>query len=151
MNETKFTYRKLADNGLTLVDEPIEYEFRKLSSVDIFPMSKLISKIGLNEFTKAFDADSVKGLVGKRLNKETDKDSIETVAAIQVLMEFVNIIMSHLQECEKEVHSLLSNCTGISIAELKKIYAPDFFEMVVNFVKKDEFMDFYGVVSKLFK
>ena len=151
MNETKFTYRKLADNGLTLVDEPIGYEFRKLSSVDIFLMSKLISKIGLNEFTKAFDADSVKGLVGKRLNKETDKDSIETVAAIQVLMEFVNIIMSHLQECEKEVHSLLSNCTGISVAELKKIYAPDFFEMVVNFVKKDEFLDFYGVVSKLFK
>jgi chemotaxis protein CheY-P-specific phosphatase CheC len=114
-------------------------------------MSKLISKIGLNEFTKAFDADSVKGLVEKMMNKESDKGSVETVAAIQVLMEIVNIIMSHLQDCEKEVHSLLSNCTGISVAELKKVYAPDFFEMVVNFVKKDEFMDFYGVVSKLFK
>ena len=39
------------------------YELRDLCSKDIFPMFKIISKIGVKEFKKCFESDEVKQMI----------------------------------------------------------------------------------------
>ena len=52
------------------------YTFRRFSSTDIFPMFRIIGKIGLKEFTAAIDKDVLNELVTKFIedNKEEKED-----------------------------------------------------------------------------
>lgn len=126
------------------------YTFRKLTAVDIAPMCKVISKIGINEFGKCFGADSVKSIISKSTNsKVKNKDS--AVIGFQVMIEIANVIISHIPDCENEIFALLSDVTGLSIDTIKDFDIATFTQMLIDFVQKEEFKDFFGVVSKLLK
>ncbi len=158
------------DNAVEIVDtaeiaEAVEkpYTFRKLGSTDIFLMTKIIKAIGINEFMACLKGDSLKSILktfidsnaaDKDADKEdaADNDSIFMMGALAGILEIANVIIGNLHKCEQEIYQLLSQTSNLSVEEITaEGNAVMFVEMVIDFIKKDEFKDFIEVVSKLFK
>lgn len=115
---------------------------RKLCSKDIFPMSKIISKIGFSELKTCFESDSVQKMVKKK--------DVEA-AGLAVVIDIAGIIVANLPKCETEIYSFLADLTGLTVDQLQNASIAEFAEMIVELVSKEEFKDFISVVSKLFK
>lgn len=126
------------------------YTFRPLEATDVFPMFKILGKIGINEFIDCFGKDAVQ----KMLNTVTGEggvNNLQTMVGASVILEMVNVIINNLPKCEQEIYQLLSNTSNLSVDQVKKLGFATFFEMVIDFIRKDEFKDFIKVVSVLFK
>lgn len=125
------------------------YVFRPLSAVDVFPMFKIIGAIGINEFTACFEKDGVKNLIASM--KDESGENLPSIIGISVVLEIANVIISNIPKCENEIYQILSQTSNLSVAQIKKMDMAVFLEMVIDFIKKEEFKDFIKVVSKLFK
>lgn len=123
------------------------YTFRKLNSTDTFLMFKIIGKIGVNDFTKSFDKDTVQDLIKNTKGAE----NANTIVGISVMLEMANVVISNLPKCEAEIYQMLANTSNLSVKQVKELDFVTFTEMVVDFIKKEEFKDFIKVVSRSFK
>lgn len=124
------------------------YSFRELCSKDIFPMFKLINKIGFKEFKNCFQSNAVKEAAAKM--KDGKSGGVEAVG-MGIVFDIAGIIVEHLPYCDDEIYSMLANVSNLNKKEIEKLPMATFFEMIVDFVKKPEFADFFKVVSGLFK
>lgn len=133
------------------------YIFRPLGGEDMFLMFKLIGKIGLKEFNACFENDGIKNLVAQMMGEKMAKaDAAEaspsvSVTYISVILEVADVIFNNIAKCENEVFQMLSNTSNLTVAQVKKLPLAQFTEMVIDFIKKEEFRDFIKVVSRLFK
>ena len=123
------------------------YEFRRLSSEDMFVMFQIISKIGINEFKDSFK-DAMSGFVGEKEGKTADQ--LTTELGITVFLDIGNVVLGNLNKCKADIYQLLAQTSNLKVDEIKKMDAVVFMEMVIDFIKEDEFKDFLRVVSKLF-
>ncbi len=147
------------ENAQTEAVEPVKsYTFRTLGSEDVFLMFKIIGKIGVKEFNACFKNDGIKHLVaammGEKLAKQDDEEAEEasvSVTYIEIVLEVADVIFNNIPKCEKEIFQMLSQTSDLSVEQVKKLNLADFTEMVIDFIKKEEFRDFIKVVSKLFK
>ena len=142
-------------NETTLVElEPNEvkkpYVFRTLKSTDVFLMSKIISNIGINEFTECFEKEGIKKLIASATEEGEGVDLASTVG-LSVALEIANIILGNLPKCEKEIMHLLAGVSGKTVKQVENLDAVVFVEMVIDFIKKEEFKDFIKVASRSFK
>lgn len=126
------------------------YTFRKLNSTDMFLMFKIVGKIGINEFAGCLEKDSVKQMIANVTGGESN-DNATTMVGLSVILEIANIVMGNLPKCETEIYQMLSNVSGMKVERIKKLDIATFTEMVIDFIKKEEFKDFFKVVLKLFK
>jgi len=126
----------------------MSYELRKLTSKDIFPMVKLISKFGINEFKKCFDPANVKGLLNEKgeINGE-----ITDYVGMSIAFDIAAIVMSNLGKCEDEIYDFLSSLSNLKRKQIEELSPAEFAQMIIDIIQKDEFKDFFGVVSKLLK
>ena len=114
------------------------YQFRELCSKDLFPMFKLLNKIGVREFKDCFQNV-----------KKVGKD-VEAVG-MSVVFDIAGIIVANLPNCENEIYEMLANVSNLEKKDIQNMSMGAFVEMIVDFVKKPEFQDFFKVVSRLFK
>lgn len=143
------TTEKLLEDDYRSSQERIKpYTFRKLNSTDLFPMIKLIAKIGLDELTEVFEGDAVKQLIERVGSKEKAAQGREIVVGVGVALKLVNKILEHIPCCEAEIYTLLSRVSGMGVEELKNLDLDVFMEMLLDFIMKDEFRDFFKVASK---
>lgn len=133
------------------------YTFRKLNSTDIFLMFRIISKIGIKEFSSVMEHNGIKGLVA-RLMREKIEDAEETgeetnvsVTYISVILEVADVVFRCLPRCEAELYQMLSKVSDLTEEQVKALSMADFTMMVIDFIKKEEFADFIKVVSASFK
>ena len=124
------------------------YTFRKLSAEDMFLMFSIIKKIGVKEFKKCFEGDSLETLMSAFKDSGGDEKAL-TAVGVAIGFDVVDLILGNLPKCEKEIYQLLAQVSGMSEDEVKKDMIL-FTEMVIDFIKKEEFVDFIKVVSKLF-
>ena len=142
--------------------EPVEavkpYTFRLLGAPDIFLMSKIIQKIGVKEFKAVIDIDGFLSFVmdafndAKKEKTEGENESTDIVSiGIGVAVDLADIILGNLHKCEEDIYRLLAQTSNLSVETIK---APGnavlFIEMLIDFLKKEEFRDFFKAVSKLF-
>ena len=125
------------------------YIFRKLSAVDVFPMFKIIGAIGINEFTACFEKDGIKNMIASFTGES--KEDMSSIVGISVILEIANVIIGNLPKCEHEIYQILSQTSNLTVKQVKELDMAVFFEMVIDFIRKEEFKDFIKVVSKLFK
>lgn len=125
------------------------YELRELQSKDIFPMFKVISKIGINEFKQCFESDSMKALVDSMKDEEGKADA--SSVGIAIMFDVASVVIAHIPECEADIYQLLSQLSGMKKEEIASLPMADFASMIIDVFKQDGFMDFIQVVSKLFK
>lgn len=128
------------------------YKFRKLKSTDVFLMFKIIGAIGVNNFTKCIESESVLKVIKEMTEEEKGSDAGAYAAVGAVVLEAANVIFFNIGRCENEIYQLLAQTSNLTIEEIKaEGNAVMFFEMVIDFLKKEEFPDFIKAVSKLFK
>ena len=151
-----------------VVEKP--YTFRRLSSPDIFPMLRIIGKIGIKEFTAAIDKNVLMELIAEftaenaKGNEESTEEATEeaenakgnifgafAVNGATVILGIADVIISKLPSCENDIYQILSQTSNLSVDEIKALDAAVFFGMVIDFIMKEEFKDFIKVVSRLFK
>lgn len=125
------------------------YTFRKLNSTDLFLMMKIIGKIGINEFTACFDGETMNRMLAMAKG-EADKDTV-SIVGLSVMLDIAGVICGNLPKCEAEIYQMLSNTSDLPVEEIRGMDMVVFAEMVIDFIKKDEFKDFIKVASKLFK
>lgn len=141
-----------AEQTTETVEESKPYTFRKLSSTDVFLMFRIISKIGVNEFTTCFGKDSVINTIKNMSDEQKQSDDGAMIATVSVMLEAANVILGNIGKCEREIYQMLANTSNLTIDEITaEGNGVLFLEMVVDFLKKEEFGDFFRVVSKLFK
>lgn len=135
------------------------FELRELKSSDIFPMFKIMGKIGFKDLKDRLTPDKVKELTAMFKQDETaDADQKESVDAdeqmmfigFNVIFEVVEIIMNNLPSCEQEIYSFLAGLSGMKVKEVANLPLVTFTEMIVEVLKKEEFKDFFKAVSRLF-
>lgn len=132
------------------------YTFRQLGGEDMFLMFRIIGKIGVKEFNACFENDGIRQLIAgmaeeKATEGEDEKSAPSAVTYIAVILEIADVIFKNLPKCEDEVFKLLSQTSNLTIEQVKVLSLAQFTEMVVDFIKKEEFKDFIKVVSKLFR
>lgn len=156
----------MSSDKVNIPDEVIEevkkYTLRKLNSTDLFPMIKIISKIGLDELTQVFESDSIKDLITKAKSEikegseepegdETKEGKNQFMVGVGIALKLANKILEHIPSCEREIYMLLGNVSGMSIDEVKVLGLDVFMEMLIDFIMKDEFKSFFKVASKYIK
>lgn len=144
---------EVTEAEVEVVEKP--YTFRLLGAPDIFLMSKIIKTIGVKEFKACFESDGIKNMIqnvfmdAKKENPDEEPDIV--TVGMGVALEIADVILGNLYKCEEDIYKMLSNVSNLSVDEIK---APGnavmFLEMVIDFFKKEEFKDFFKVVSKLF-
>lgn len=145
------------ENNITEGIEIKPYEFRKLNSTDMFPMFTIISKIGINEFTNCFQKDAVKRAIAGVMknmedpNADKNEDEDTAIVGLSVALEAANVVLGNMHKCENDIYKLLAQTSNLSVEEIKALDFAIFAEMIIDFIKKEEFKGFLKVVSRLFK
>ena len=125
-----------------------EYTLRNLQAKDVFIMSKIIGAIGIEEFKYAFSADFINSITSDLNGDEKD---ITSAVGVEMFFEIAGIVVNNLPKCERDVYTFISSLSGIPVKDVETLPMITFFQIIIDVVKKDEFKDFIGVVSKLFK
>lgn len=126
------------------------YTLRNLTADDVFPMLQIINKIGFKEFKGCFNSPNVQVAITKAMNGEQDKEALVSIG-VAVGIDIASVIIANVERCRPDLYKLLSGLSGMTTEDVGKLPMMTFFEMIVDIVKKDEFKDFFGVVSKLLK
>lgn len=125
------------------------YELRNLTADDVFPMFQIVSKIGIKEFKACFESpDVMKVITG---SGEGDKSELIASVGMAVAFDLAGVIMSNLPKCKQDIYLLLSQLSGMTAKDVAELPMMTFFNMIVDVIKKEEFKDFFQVVSKLFR
>ena len=82
-------------------------------------------------------------------DKNKGVKNLTNLAGMTIAFEMANTIVQNIPHCEKEIFELLASVSGLKVNEIKAFGLATFTEMVIDFVKKEEFKDFFKVVSKL--
>lgn len=125
------------------------YELRTLCAKDIFLMSKIISKIGIKEFSKSFQSEDTKHLI-QTLQGDTEQDAT-TIVGVSVVLEIATVILENLPNCEQELYGLLASLSGMAKEDISKLPMDVFLKMIVDVIRKEEFTNFIRAVSGLLK
>lgn len=141
------------------------YTFRKLGAADIVPMVKIIKNIGFKEFRAFLEGDGINKIMAMFVSKNADETADEaadetaaptnekTIEAIgfSLALEVAEIIFSNLEKCENDIFAFLASVAEMKVEDVRALDLATFAEMVIDFFKKDDFKDFFKVVSRSFK
>lgn len=122
-----------------------EYELRRMTSADIFPLCTIIKKIGIDEVKKIINSPEIQTMVKK--GNEADASSV----GMSFMLDVASLIVGNLPKCENEIYKFLSSMTKLSEKELREISPAEFLEMVIRVIKHEDFKDFFKVASQLLK
>lgn len=124
----------------------MDYNIRTLCAKDLFPLSKIISCIGVKEFRTCFENDAIK-------NAATQGGDNPDYAAvgIGVFFDIAGIILGNLPKCENEIFNFLASITDLKRKDIEGMEMAEFAQLVIDIIQKPEFKDFIGVVLKSLK
>ena len=134
------------NNDSIILEEKV-YTFRKLNAGDMPLMLSILKKININKFASCFQSEAVQAIISK--NK--DKENLDILAGGTIFLEVAQVIVSGLDECTDEIFKMLSNTSNLSVDEVKALGLDVFTEMVIDFIKKEEFKGFFKAVSALIR
>lgn len=109
-----------------------EYTLRNIAASDVFLMVKILKKAGIKNFAEMI---------------QTSAKGQEAATGLQ----FVDVILDRLPECENEIYNLLSALSGIPAEEIAKLDADVFIGMIYEVFQNPKFKDFIGVALRYVK
>lgn len=127
------------------------YVLRNLTADDIFPMFQIINKIGFKEFKGCFNSPEVQEVIAKAATEGANKNENIVAVGVAVGIDIAGVIIANIERCKPDLYSLLAGLSGMSVGDIGKLPMVTFMEMIVDVIKKEEFRDFFQVVSKLLK
>lgn len=147
------------------------YQLRKLCADDIFPIARIIGKLGIDELISCVADDDITEILmklvkRKKLMKKNDEqvemsqenegedkefDTETFVAGGVVITRIINKVLLRLDDCRTDIYIVLSNLSGIKHENIKKLDAEIFLEMITDVIMKEEFKNFYKVALRFIK
>ncbi len=122
------------------------YTFRKLCAKDVPLMIKILAKIKLNRFTDLLQNKNVV----KMLSGNNEEDNNTLVSGGTIILDAAQILFEGLGDCE-EIFEMLANTSNLSKDEVEALDIDVLMGMIIDFIKKEEFLGFFKAVSKLIK
>lgn len=119
--------------------ETTTFELRKLEAKDIAPMASIINKIGWKEFKESLKPVELK------------EHGDITELGMTVAFDIMGTILCNYEKCQSDVFNFLASLSGLKVKQIESLSPAEFAEMVIAVIKKEEFKDFFTVVSTLFK
>ena len=129
--------------------QPKKWQFRQLKGKDIFLMLPVLKKLGINNLKKCFNGDLIKGIVAE--NKGKGRETQIEAATMGAMLEFGQVLIEGLDGCEDAIYNLLAGTSNLTRAEIEDLGLVELPEMIIDFVKKDEFKDFLKVAQSYIK
>lgn len=137
------------------VTEPTEqkpYTLRALCAKDVFPMVKIIRKIGLKDIGKAFNPEEIKAITESVSEEENATvDSIAETVGVAVVLKIVDVVMENLEMAEQEIFDFLGGLSSMNADDVGNLPMDLFFEMLADTFQSKEFVGFMKVVSRFLK
>lgn len=131
------------------------FELRELKSSDVFPMFKIMGKIGFKDFKDKLTPENTKQIMNvfsaNKEGEETSKDDLIAFVGVNLVADILEVVLGNLPNCEQDIYTLLAGLSGMKVKEIANLPMVTFTEMIVAVIQKEEFKDFFKVVSKLFK
>ncbi len=131
------------------MNENAKFELRNLTADDMFPMFKIISKIGIREFKSCFESNDVKKAVANIASGGADADL--NAVGVTVAIDIAGLLIGHLPDCKDDIYFFLAQLSGMTKDEIAALPMATFMDMIVSVFRKEEFKDFFQAVAKLFK
>lgn len=122
-----------------------KYEFRKLNAKDIPLMIKILTKIKLKRFADVLQSEQIRNALSGKAD-----ENLSLVTGGTIILEFAQIILEGIGDCE-EIFEMLAQTSNLSRDEIEELDIDVLLEMIIDFIKKDEFVGFMKAVSKLMK
>lgn len=134
------------------------YEFKELDFDNMFPMINLIDKIGLEKIVSLMDNPAIMNLIQGKKPMKLDEEGNEVVdneAQMKLLANaFVAIgglLIRSIKTCRTEIYEVLSSASNLSVEEISKLPIKYSYSMIYDFIKKDDFKDFFTEVMSSFE
>ena len=134
------------------------YEFKALDFDNMFPMLTLIDKIGIEKVASLTDNQAIMNLIQGKKPMKLDEEGNEVVdndAQMKLLASaFVAIgglLIKSIKTCRNEIYEVLSSASNLSVEEISKLPIKYSYSMIYDFIKKDDFKDFFMEVMDSFE
>lgn len=127
-----------------------EYTFKPLTTDDIIPLCKIIRGIGVNTIKNELKQLDFKPITnsGKKTDENTSIENANIGFAIDIAVAILGIITTNMDKIHEELKKLLANKTDVTIDEITKLPFDEYTNMIFSFCKREEFVNFFTVVSK---
>lgn len=141
--------KEVVEEVQTVVREK-PYKFKELGFDDIFPMMALVNKIGLEKIMSLMENKAIFNLIQGQKPMKIDKEGNEVEDKDEYLKQvgmamvaIVQLVISCLGNCRNELYTVLSSASNLTVEEVSKLPLKYVSSMIVDFVKKDDFKDFF--------
>ena len=111
------------------------YTLRSLKDSDLFPLLKIMRKIGIKDLEQVFTVDRT---------DTTDEDEAKLV-----VLGIADIVIGNLDRAETEIYEFWSNLSGMTVDELKDSEFGTLPLMIFDTFSGVKNTDFFKVLSKL--
>lgn len=130
--------KEALSDGPEIMEEIIErpYTLRELKDKDLFPMLKILKKVGIREFKDAF----VQVSIGEKSIKD-----IGILAAFDI----VDILIGNLEKAEDEIYALWADISGMDIGDMKELEFGTLPLMIMDTFSSVKGTSFFRVLSRL--
>ena len=136
------------------------FVLRDLKSTDVWQLVRVLRKFNLAEAVKLIDQDNLKASRFEMPKKLVDGEfkplplsewtsaQVKAYKASQeannaLLWQILDILMDNIGGCEDEVNKLLAMGIGKDVAFVRDMDAGDYINLVVQYVTRDGFKDFF--------
>lgn len=124
--------------------EEKSYTLRDLTADDIFPVLRILNKIGVNDVKKCFAAQEVRtAITDAAAGKDTDVSAV----GVTVMLEIASLLIEHIPDCRDELYGFLASLSGKKKEDVAALPMLTFVRMIRDVVRKDEFRDFFGALT----
>ena len=161
----------MSENVIMMGEENTSPEFviRDFKSTDVWQMTRVIGKIGIQNLRKSIDPSLIKASIFKKpqmLGKDGEMIDLprekwtEAQAEAEMKAEMANdevvytvlgLLFENIGNCEKEVNKLLADGIGVDIKEIYDMDAAVYMELITQYVTREGFRDFFTQAWNLVK
>ena len=173
-NTTEISDLLKRDGVLTeeIKEESKRYTMRKLSSKDLSPMLKVLKKLNFKKLKDVFKDINLKAIIEATNNKnnsnndviaDSEEDTTENVQETNqkeinlveigkdVIFDMFPILLDSIDEAIPEINKLLAGVIEQDVEIIENMDLGTYFNLLYDFIHKEEFMDFIKVASRFMK
>ena len=125
----------------------MEFEIRPLNMRDIAPMARIISAMGIREFSGALSLDFVQSLMAQA---ESEDDKADFVAT-GMMLDIAGILLANYDKAEKDIISFLASVSGITAKEVGELPLADCADLVFAVLTAPDIKDFLSRAASLLR
>lgn len=134
------------------------YEFKELDFDCIFPMVNLIDKIGIEKVISLTDNEAIMNLLQGKKPMKLDEEGNEVVDNELQMKQLASagvaiggLLIKSIKTCRNEIYEVLSSASNLSVEAISKLPIKYSYSMIYDFIKKDDFKDFFTEVMNSFE